>query len=201
MKKLLVAFAVIGVSACILGGCATKNPPNNTTETDNYDALNQMLDANYSKLELTVTDTFDEDTYLVSKYTIVYAEKFVSVNYSVEQFVEISLDNPSSSVKTTLSGVAVIKDGEITFQGQEIEISSNIVKPNLTFKGEYFNNAQLTDNSLSAGVKNVEGFIGSEVVCSGMTVEAEFMEVFNDIKINYTSESGSQVEYYYDFTL
>ena len=198
MKKQFLAFAAIGVAVCCLGACAKKTDNGDNAE---YDALNTMLKVDYSKIELTVTNTYDEDTSLESKYLMTYSDTRITVEYSVERFIEISLDNPSAEVKTTLTGVAVIKDGDISFTGDDVGITSEIANPKLTFKKDYFKDAQLTDMYLIADVKNASAFLGSQLKCTDMKVKAIFLDVFYEIQISYVSEIGSKVEYAYTFNI
>ena len=198
MKKRFLAFAAIGVAVCCLCACAKKTDNGDNAE---YDALNAMLKADYSQIALTVTNTYDEDTSLKSEYTITYSDTQITVEYSVERFVEISLDKPSTEVKTTLTGVAVIVDGNVSFTGDDVGITADIAHPRLTFKKDYFKNAELTGNYLIADVKNASAFLGSQINCTDMKVTAIFLDMFNDIKISYISESGNKVEYVYKFNI
>ena len=198
MKKRLLTIAAIGVAVCCLGAC---KPASSGTAADEYDDLNAMLNADYSQIVLTVTNTYDEDTSLKSEYTITYSETQITVEYSVERFVDISLDNPSKEIKTTLSGVAVIINDDISFNGDEVDITAEIAKPGLTFKKDYFKNAQLTGNYLIADVKNASAFLGSQLNCSDMKVNAIFLDMFYEIQISYISESGNKVEIEYLFNI
>lgn len=196
MKKQLFTVAAIGVAVCCLGACKKSQADNSE-----WAALNAMLDYNYSQIEISVTDTFDEYTSLKSEYVIDYSDSQITVTYSVEKFVEISLGNPVSNEKTTFTGKAFINGGSIALIGDDIDITADIADIGLTFKKSYFRNVNLTGNYLNADVENVSKFIGSKLVCSNMKVEAFFLEVFDNIKINYVSAIGSSVEIYIDFTL
>ena len=193
-KKLILLAAGAAITACCFGACAKR-------ESDGeYSKLNKMLNADYSKMVISVTDTFDDNTVLESKYTVKYSKTEIKVEYSVEEFNEISLDDPYSEVKTTLSGVAVIKNGKITYTGDEITLSESIATPGFTFKEAYFKHTQMTDSKFFADVDDVEHFFGSKLNCSNMRVNATFNEVFEDIQITYTNESGNKIKYIYTFT-
>lgn len=196
MKKQLMILATVGIAVCCLGACKKTD---NGDESGEWGALNAMLGMNYSQMELTVTDTIDEDTALESKYSITYSDTQITVKYSVEKFVELSIDNPSAETKTTLTGVAVIINGFVSVAGDDVGITADIAHPKLTFKESYFTNVELTGNYLFADVKNVSGFLGSKLNCSDMKVKATFLDVFYEIQIAYISESGSTVEYSYEF--
>lgn len=200
MKKQILAFAAIGVAACCLGACTKVDKDKDNSFVNEYDNLNAMLNANYSQIEITVTDTFDENTSLKSDYIIKYSDSQIKVEYSVEEFAEVSLDGTSDLI-TTLKGEAVIKDGAISFDGDKVGITADIAKLGLNFNENFFTNAQLTGNYFIADVEFASAFLGSAIECSSMKVNATFFEVFYDIQITYVSESGNNVEYTYIFTL
>lgn len=196
MKKHIFMLAAVGVAACCLGACTTEPAVNE------YDVLNDMLNKSYSQIVLTVTDTFDENTWLTSEYIMEYSDSGVTVNYSVEKFdkIDASLDGPLENVKTILTGEVVIENGIVISDNDDVNITADIAEIGLNFNGDYFDNAQLEDMSLKADVKNVSAFLGSQLTCTDMKVQATFLMVFYNIKITYTSESGSKVEYNYAFT-
>lgn len=190
MKKKIFAVAVACAAALSLGAC--------TTASDEYAPLNAMLDLSYSKIILTVTDTFDESAFLTSEYVLEYSDGGVTVKYSVERFTEISIDAPAASNKITLKGEALIKDGAVT-GGENVNLPATIADTGLTFKGEYFENAELEGTYLKADVKNVSGFMGADIVCSDMKVFATFLDSFYEITVTYTGENGNAVECGYQF--
>lgn len=196
MKKQFFALAAIGVAACCLGACEQSN------DKAEYEALNDMLKASYSEIVLTVTDTFPAGDFLESKFTIAYSSGSVTVNYEVEQFVEISLDAPASTgTKTTLTGSAVIVFDVVAVTGDEVDLDfAQIAHPSFSFKKKYFKNAELTGNYFSADVDNPKGFMGTKSSYSGMKVSATFLDVFSELEISYNSASGNQVKYSYAFT-
>ena len=194
IKKLFPVIAALCIMAAVFSGC-------NTNRNTQYDDLNAMLDVNYSKVVLTVTDTFSEDAVLVSEYTMKYSDDSMTVNYSVERFSEVLLDS-ASSLKTTLVGEAVVADGKVTYvQGDEVNLDALKTSTGFNFKEEYLENIDLTGVYLMADVKNPSGFIGSSLTCTEMKVKATFLKIFYDIKITYRSQSGNQVECLYVFSL
>ena len=194
MKKQYFALVTVGIAACCLGACKSKH--------DEYDALNAMLHANYSQMSITVTDTFDENTSLKSIYLVTYLGDFAIVDYSIEQFAELSLDGPtSSSAKTTRTGKATIEYDTVRIEGDSVDIDFySIAHPKLTFAKANFINVLLSDVYLIADVEDPSAFLGAEIDCSNMTVTAMFRDVFDNIQINYTSEGGNEVNYTYIFT-
>ena len=161
-----------------------------------------MLDASYSKIVLTVTNTFDESASLVSEYTIAHADGAVKVQYSVERFAEIGdpLTAPLLGEKETLTGEAVIRDGALTFTGDDVGLTPDFADTRLTFAEQVFDRIALTETSLKADVVKPGAFLGSQITCTNMHVEAAFGEVFSKIDITYTAADGSTVEYLFLFT-
>lgn len=196
MKKPILMLAAVGAAACCLGACGENY--------DEYAMLNEMANADYSQVVLTVTNTFDEHTSLSSVYTIKYSGVTVTVEYAVEKFTKIdaSLDGPAEDVITTLTGEIIIQGGVITSRdGDDVGLTAEVAYIGLEFKQDYFENVELTGNTLKADVKSANEFLGSQVTCSDMKVYATFIEVFNEVNITYTSESGCLVEYSYIFTI
>lgn len=196
MKKQILMLTAVCAAACCLGACGEPY--------DEYATLNDMINADYSQVVLTVTDTFDEHTSLSSVYTIKYSGVTVTVEYEVEKFTKIdaSLDGPAEDVITTLTGVMVIEGGVVTSRdGDDVCLTAEVAYIGLEFKKEYFANAELTGNFLRAEVTDASAFLGSQLTCTDMRVYATFIEVFNEINITYISGSGSFVEYDYIFTI
>lgn len=190
-------LTAVCAAACCLGACSEPS-------YDEYATLNDMMDADYSQVVLTVTDTFDEHTSLSSAYVIKYSGVTVTVEYEVEKFTKIdaSLDGPAEDVITTLTGEMIIEGGVVTSRdGDDVGLTAEVAYIGLEFKKEYFANVELTGNFLRADVTDASAFLGSQLTCTDMRVYATFIEVFNEINITYTSESGSLVEYDYIFTI
>ena len=204
MKKQILTLAAVGIGVCCLGACTP------TGNDNKYDALNIMLNASYSQLNVTVTDTFDESTWLESTYKVTYSGNGITVEYKVEKFNELSLDSPASTLtKTTLKGKATIQGCTISYEeGDRVDLNVPAGMPVegaepwslFKFKKAYFKNTILTDEFLVADVADPSGFLGSQINCTNMKVQATFFEVFNDILITYTSAGGNQVKYKYVFT-
>lgn len=191
IKKLIPAVTVL-LAAAVLGGCKTK-------QNNEYDALNKMLDYDYSQIVLTVTNDFGGEAVLVSEYTMKISDSGVTVNYSVERFSGLSLGSTTAE-KTTLTGEATVAGGEVTYvSGDEADLGAVTASGGFDFQKDYFENADLTETYLTADVKNPSAFMGSEITCTEMKVKAIFIDRFYEIKINYKSQSGALVEYKYVF--
>ena len=193
-KSLILVSAACAAAACL---CACNSSCNNNNSENGYDAINSMLKQNYSSIVITVTDTFDDDTSLVGEYTLNYSDGGVTVSYSVERFADISLENPSTDFKTTITGETVIKDGEVV--SGNADIVASIPVTGFDFKEEYFENAELKSVYFKADVKEPKAFTGTQTDCSGMTVYATFIDVIHDIELTYTSSDGVFVKCTYRF--
>ena len=202
MKKSIVLAAAACAAACLCG-CSSSCDP--TPQTDGYAALNEMLAYGYSKVTLTVENSFDEYISLVSEYEIDFTSaNSVKVTYSVERFSSISLDSPTG-YKTTYKGVATIIDGVVvSVDGTDVGVTADIADTGMKFKAEYFENADLTGNYLKADVKDANAFLGTDIECSDMKVFATFLDFFYEIEITYSVEQDgeklSEVKYSYLFT-
>lgn len=197
MKKQVFNIAAVCTAVCCLGACTVEK------QSSEYDALNEMLNATYSQVVITVTDTFDESASLNSEYIIHYQDSGIKVYYTVEKFAEIddSLESLLSDMKTTLTGEMTIKSGSVvSVNGDDIGLTADMTKGGFSFKEEYFEDAQLSGVYLKADVKDASAFFGHGINCTDMKVQATFLDVFYDIQVTYTSEMGSKVEITYTFT-
>ncbi len=197
MKKFFAVFAAVCTAAFCFTACDSGNGGKK------YDALNEMLGADYSALSLTVTDEIDGIT-LTSQYAMTFSDDEISVQYSVERLAAIGdlSGAQTQSAKQKLSGTAVIRGGEVAeTTGDDVGLSSDIAETSFTFKEEFFENAKLTDTSLKADVKKPSEFLGTAVTCTDMKVEASFAEVFSEITVTYSTANGGKVEFLYKFTV
>ena len=203
MKKSIIAIIAVGAAcaaAAGLGGCKSCD---GDKPVSGYGKLQGLLSKNYSQIVLTVTDKFDEDTSLVSKYTLAYGDSDVTVTYSIEEFSSLSIDSADAQFKTVKNGSAVIKDGvvvQITGDSAELPSTEVISAGGMTFNEEYFSEASISDVAFKANVINPSGFFGRDVVCSDMKINAVFGDFLAEMEITYKAKSGQSVEYVYEFT-
>lgn len=196
IKKYIPLITTVCVAAAVCAGCTTKGADN--TE---YDKLNAKLQADYSQIVLNVTNEIDEDTTLSGEYTMNFSDDGVTVTYRVETLPELSLDTTAGE-KLTLTGEAKITGKTVTYvSGDEAPLDALTAGKGLNFKSEYFKNADLTDTHLIADVVNPGGFMGSQLKCTGMKVNASFVSVFSEISVTYTGQGGNRVEYLYTFSV
>ena len=199
-----VCFAAVCLSACNLTGGKKKEdktPGDQTVVQDEYDALNEMVGMEYSRIVLTVTDTFGEDLTLTSVYEIGYSGDCVTIDYTVERFTGFDgTEDVLPDPVTTLTGRTVILDGEIfSVTGDDVGITPSAATLGFTFKEEYFENADLNEVYLKADVKDPSAFLGTQISCSGMKLTVTFFDALNDINLSYVSENGNSVSLRYVF--
>lgn len=191
--------AIILLCSLFLAFCGC-NTQQSSTENE-YDHINEMLNLNYSQINLTVTNEFAEDAILKSEYSMKFSDGGITVNYCVERFSSLSLDS-TAPIKTKHVGEATVSDGKINYvQGDEVNLDAVTEGIGLEFKEEYFDNIDLTGVYIFADVVNPDGFFGSPLACREMKVKATFIEVLIDIKISYLTQDGNRVEYLYLFTM
>ena len=198
MKKsiLMISAAAACAVACGFGACSCKNENSGNAE---YDKLNGMLGARYSEINLTVTSTYDENTSLKSEYIITYSDNAITVEYSVERFSSLSIDNSPTGYKYVLSGEASIENGVVT-GGEEVGITESFANPKFNFNKANFENAAFDSVSFAADVKNSTAFWGLAVSCTDMKVYAVWInDAFSSIKIDYT-QNNAEVVYRYVFS-
>ena len=197
MKKALLIISSICVAACALTACNLSCADDGTSK--DYNKFNSMLEAGYSKIVITINNTFtDEDVTLTSEYTVRYAQSEMVVNYKVERFSEFTLEHPATELKTVYEGSAVIVGGIIS-GGEEVELTADIATLNFDFNKKYFENVTISETFFAADVADAGSFLGTEIDCTDMHVVAGFDEVFKSITINYT-QGKNEVEYKYIFT-
>lgn len=196
MKKTLSIIAAVCAAACCLAAC------DNGSQPQGYEKLNEMLQADYSEVVITVTDAVDSDLTLTSEYTVVYGGEDIMVVYTVEKLASLSLDAPAADAVVTLSGSAVIRGGQIvSSEGDDVGISAAIAERGMQFEEEYFENAQFTDGTFNADVISPNAFFGTVLGGVDVTVSALFSQVFDFISVEFVSAEGHSMEIRYTFTV
>ena len=193
-KKLILAIAAVGAAAACFGACGKNNGGFN-----HYDEINKLFNLDYSKIEVTVTDTFDADTVLVSTYTVTYSGDVITVVYNIEEPTGISME--TGALETTkYTGTATINNGVVDDSVGKLKIDSTA---KITFKASYFSNVNeaLLDIKLDADVKNPSAFMGTQIACTDMHVVADYFDSFSSMEITYTGEKQNSVKINYIFTV
>lgn len=195
MRKLFALAAAFAMLFCF-SACEKDAVP------DGYEKLNEILNAEYSRIDLSVEEEIDADTVLQSEYTLLFGET-VSVRYRVERLAEIgSIDEVLSAAKTVLTGEAKIENGKIALvEGDDAGLNAADLGGSLSFKREYFENAELGSMYLKADVKDVGGFWGRALNCTDMKVTAIFPDKLSELTVTYRSERGSTIKIKYTFII
>ncbi len=195
MKKIIFAISAVCAAAC-LTACGGGDKP----AYDHYKAMDEMFNASYSKITVSVTNTFDVDTQLISSYEMLYSGDEITVKYSIERFTGISIDTGNME-KTVTDGTAKIKNGAVV--SDSAGMLEVVPDTKFSFKAEYFSNVNedIIDMYLQADVVNPSGFMGTDIKCSDMKVNAEYFTEFKKMEINYKGESGNSVKINYNFTV
>lgn len=190
MKKTLVlivlVISIFSLCACAGGG--------SFTDIDN------MAKQNYTVVERTIKTTASGET-LTSHFTVRGTDE-VKIDYSVEQINKIDISNMPNDYKTTKTGSVKLNGTQITEQtGDEIDVNFvAMAKLNLNFVKEYFTQVRWSKNKMTANVSNIEGFLGANVQCSWMKVEADYSSVLKEVTVEYLTVNGAEVQITYAFT-
>lgn len=202
----MFAAMLIGSLLC----CTACGQPEQPPQEDGLAAVEQLFRLDYSDVLLTVTDTFGEGLSLSAEYRLFPTEGGFTATYRVERFIDLSKeekggdslrsDDPLRPVKRVISGSVAVQEGNVALiEGEEAGLPAALLGTGLSFREQFFENAELTGVFFRADVKDPSGFLGTPSAASGMKVEVAFLEVLLSLEITYTSEAGSAVVYEYEF--
>ncbi len=202
MKKIIFVIAILLCATFCLTSCDLV-----PTDTDvSYDAINQMIKADYSKLtiEITTKPTGESDG-IVSEIICTNVSKTCAlVDYIIQQYAIIDVDGdtitmPDSQI-TTKRGSVVLTDGKVTSStGDEVDFDfANIDKINLVFNADNFANTNFNGADFSADVTNVKGFLGKDV--QGVTNAKVSVNVTDCVVTISGTANGSDVTVVYTIT-
>ncbi len=190
-RKILILVSVVLALTFALCACADDNT---------YTRINKLLNEDYSKVELTVSTTFDDET-LTSTVTSTQNGDETTVKYCIRQYATFGDSVPENYVEET-NGEIVVKNGKIVRNnGVLVGIDLEQATAKYNFNADYFIAPQMNGNVFSASVGNAKGFFGdTEFAGSGVKVSVTFSEVLESMQVTYTSQSGAKVELNYVFT-
>lgn len=189
MKKTIIFTLAALAAATCLSACGNSRGAQKTE----YDLLNARLNANYSELNVKI-----ENGQLVSEYKYSYSNDEVKVNYSVQRFAAISLENPSNESITTFTGEGSYKNGAIV--SNDDNLPATLAEKEFSFSEAYFENVEIKSLYFKADVKDANAFMGFEIECENMKVYATFKgDVMYEVKISYDAKNGNSVVYTYSF--
>lgn len=197
MKKSICILTIVLCLLVVLCACGE-----NSTDSKNIDALNDRLAANYTGWTIKVRTTKNDVT-LTNQFVVTKRDGDFKVEYTLEELTEISLDNPTADFKTVTSGVAIVKDGQVTsINNDDVTLPiENLDTIGLKFSKSCLSDIALTSTALVANVTAPKDFMGKEIQTTDMKVSAAFDEnVFEFISISYTAQDGANVNINYTFT-
>lgn len=195
MKKSIFVLAACALSACLFSSCALK------ANEAYYDNLNEIIGQSYSEISLKVTNTFDEESKLVSDFVVTYGDNQAKVTYSVEELLPVSIEEANDWKKTT-AGTVLVVNGEITqVDGEAAQFPfEQLTDVGLNFSSEYFSDVQLNAGMFSGTVTSPAAFFGVESFSAkDMKVYVSYTDVCQYIMVNFTALDGSAVKYFYQF--
>jgi hypothetical protein len=111
------------------------------------------------------------------------------------------LDNISLEYKKTLTGTAVIENGNVTkFNGDSVNIPEyDELTGAFDFKESYFTSVKVTDSEFSADVISASKFLGTNKSVSNLKIEVKYnTSAIEKITLNYTT-ANSTVTTVYEF--
>lgn len=209
MKKIIVLFIIVSMLSMCLTACSGANSPDPTPGGSNSlgtQAVCELLDALANqeyydiKIDITVTTDFAQ---LCSSYALTRND----VSYSIDRLnvfpSDGSITDLPSHYKTTVSGYAVIENGQVILLdgNSDIELPSyKELKGNFNFDKDNFTNIVVDDNSFEADVISPSQFYGANVDMTDLKVKVEYTESYLEgISIFYSTANATvQTVYVFD---
>ena len=205
MKKIILLITASILLVCMTACAGSQNSgnasggSNSSTPKTVYDLLDDLADKEYSSIKTDIVTTTD---FAELSCNYVLTQGFVT--YSVEKLNLLSLDGNitdlSSDYKTTVSGYAQIKNGQVVeFDGdKDVEFPSyNEIKGNFNFDKSNFKNVVEGNNSFEADVIFPSKFYGADVDMSNLKVKVDYTETsLIEITISYSTTNATVVTVY-----
>ena len=209
MKKIIVLFIIVSMLSMCLTACSGANSPDPTPGGSNSlgtQAVCELLDALANqeyydiKIDITVTTDFAQ---LRSSYALTRND----VSYSIDRLnlfpSDGNITDLPSNYKTTVSGYAVIENGQVILLdgNSDIELPSyKELKGNFNFDKDNFTNIVVDDNSFEADVISPSQFYGANVDMTDLKVKVEYTESYlENISIFYSTANATvQTVYVFD---
>lgn len=205
MKRLFVLIILI-LSITILSGCkfhrtTTAGPTvATTTEDPNYIFLSSLLNKNYNHVEISIKDTFSDNSVLNSSYIINTSGNNTEIDYSYETLNKITVSGNSvvipDEMKKVHTGKATYQNGTLVNNTGDINIKIDkldIKKINIDLSN--FSNVSITSSSFTANV-NKSSYLGIDNF-SNMVLSISFdLNKILKITLSYYSDGvNTTIEY------
>lgn len=212
MKKIFALVTLLIFALLFLFvGCDQTNSGNTGGKETDLTVVSTLLDAEYSKIRITVTTETDMVS-LKNEFNLSFDNTgAVTVNYVVNTLNEITTDSegnfivPSSPCDVKTGTVEISKDGTVSLvSGDEVDLDfSNLSKFSLNLAKDNLTNISLTDVKLTANVKSPATLLNdSNLDAKNCTLSIYFYpeEAIQNVKINYETKNGETVKIVYNFT-
>ncbi len=165
MKKI---FSIIScLIICLFSFIACSSSPSR----DIYDDFNDYI-SEIDGYQLQVKTSSSKHK-LNSEYEIAYTQKGYDVTFTYEQLSKLDFNNPISEPKLTKSGFLKVENGVIVENSGD-EIDKLPEKLNLSFKAEYFENVNQQNNTITAKIANIKGFLNKNVNVNNAQIKIEY---------------------------
>ena len=195
MKRFIYLTALLTVLILVFTSCAPQ-----PVEPDIYEKLDNMVSEDYSSLTVTVT-TENAFGILNSTYAIKYGSN-TAVDYTEETFSEYEIADGEYVIPEEQK---VTKSGSFTLDGKSVTLRDGITlnrlgKPDFSFAKGNFSSVKSGEDSFSANVVNVKGFLGFTADAENMKVSADFAgEKLTSVVLDYETAAGTAVTLTYIF--
>lgn len=201
MKRIVSIIALLTLVCLLATSCG------GTTENTVYDKLNNLAENGvYNYLAVTVTTVIDEQTELENTYTYQQVGDELHVEFTIQSLAEYEEGSDGwiapDDIIETVSGSAVIKDGEVvSFSGNsEAQDFSCVSFPSFNFKAAYFSSVVDEDGHFAANVVSPGAFLGTYSPCSAMSIDVNYHQfTITEMVITYTSPERHQVTAKYEY--
>lgn len=194
MKKDIFAVAILLVFTAILACACTEIPIS--------EKLNQMFVEDYSKITLNVESKFDGENTLTSSFELNHYDNNSTLDYDVEQFELLNVNEIPQSNKKHISGAVKIINGKVTNVPDE---ASNlplqqIVDMKFDFNVQYTGRIT-TDTNMTAQINNPQKFFGvQDFDGKDVKINVQFGDVLQKMEISYTTSKSVAVTLTFTFT-
>ena len=201
MKKLIILLITLSMLLACITSCSESDPSDGTVSNAVYDLLNELSDKDYSNIKI--------DIAITTNFVTLYSSYVLTQNlvvYSIDKLNTLQSDlKPTdlpSSYKTTLTGHAMIQNGQV------IELDGNSdtslpsydeLKGSFNFDKDNFTNATADTNCFEADVLSPSKFYGTYVDTSNLKVKVEYTETsLTKITLSYNT-GNAEVQTVYTF--
>ena len=198
MKKMLIVLSILVIFAVCLSACEV------VTSNSEFVKFNNMISADRSSVAIEIKTTLNGET-LTNTFLVENKNEKSVIAYKIETLNKLSIDGVNEdSYKTISEGSVEVEGDKITqLNGKPVDYPFNkLTVPTLTFKSSYFNSVRITETTIELDVKNPSAFIGqTDFEGKNVQFEATYNDynLFETMKITYTTKNGSSVEINYTY--